>query len=64
MTHADIVIVGLLGGLVVFTVIYNIRKRKQNACGCTSSSCKAESCIGCMMSRSYSREKGPTDTPD
>ncbi len=64
MTHADIVIVGLLAGLVVFTFIYNSRKRKQNACGCTSSSCKAGNCKACIMSRSDSHEESSTDLPD
>lgn len=47
MNIADGVILAAAVALVLFTVVYNIRKKKQNTCGCTSSNCRAGSCKGC-----------------
>lgn len=48
MTVADVVILVFAVALVIFTVRYNLRKKKQGTCGCTSATCKTDQCKGCL----------------
>lgn len=59
MNITDIIIIALIAALLIFTVVYNIRKRKNGGCGCCSAHSvpNRSSCGGCACGCSSQEEK-------